>query len=654
MTTAPPLPLFARVRRRLFQPEWVVWLGLLLLSAGLRLWQLGQAPGGLYRDEAFNGLDALTVLDGHYPVYFPANNGREPLYIYLTALSVSVFGRTPFAVRLPAALVGSLTTLAVAGLARAWFGRRVGWWTAWLWTATVWPLHLGRIGFRAGLLPLALSLAFWSGTCAYRRQTRQSWALAGLIYGMGFYTYLAMRFTPLLLLILIAYLGLIGRIRRLWPGVLWWAAGVAVALIPLGIAVAAAPEIVFGRSGQVSILNPAISHGHPWLTLGQHTFQALGMFFWRGDAILRHNPAERPVFDPLMALLFVVGVGWCARYWRRPAAGVTLLWALIMLGPTILAEDTPHFLRAVGVLPAILIFPALGLSHLWSWSTLPRNLPAGFLLALATGSMFFTLRDYFGRYAQQPDTGYLFEAAARDLAEMVNAADVTTQLYVDRRYWDGWPSVRFLLQPGRQVNWFTPAEGLPPRLSPPADLYIWPYADRAYLNGVFQPPAQVRPMPGALARNDLDVSAAPLFAHYQLWSVSAATTWPLAVNFGGQLMLLQAEISRLSPDELQVDLTWAADQPPAEPVTAFVHISDAAHLIAQDDTPPGYGLWADQWWQPGLVVLDRRQIALPVTYDPAIHRLEVGVYRQADLVRLPVLAVDGRVQGDSWQLRPAP
>src|SRR5690606_36021024 len=80
------------------------WLAILLLAAALRFWQLGEWPPGLYRDEAFNGLDALS---GRYPVFYPANNGREAGYIYLTAVSVALFGPTTLALRLPAALIGS-------------------------------------------------------------------------------------------------------------------------------------------------------------------------------------------------------------------------------------------------------------------------------------------------------------------------------------------------------------------------------------------------------------------------------------------------------------------------------------------------------------------------------------------------------------------
>ena len=43
-----------------------------------------------------------------------------------------------------------------------------------------------------------------------------------------------------------------------------------------------------------------------------------------------------------------------------------------MMIPTILAEDCPHFLRAVGVLPMAAVFPALGLE--WTRTRLQDRL----------------------------------------------------------------------------------------------------------------------------------------------------------------------------------------------------------------------------------------------------------------------------------------
>ena len=68
--------------------------------AAVRAAAFGRIPPGLYHDEAYNGLDALRVLDGDLSLFFSANNGREPAFIYLIGISVGMLGRSPFAVRL--------------------------------------------------------------------------------------------------------------------------------------------------------------------------------------------------------------------------------------------------------------------------------------------------------------------------------------------------------------------------------------------------------------------------------------------------------------------------------------------------------------------------------------------------------------------------
>ncbi|MCB0036609.1 MAG: glycosyltransferase family 39 protein [Anaerolineales bacterium] len=181
-----------------------------VVAAVLRLWQLDHLPPGLYRDEAYNGLDALEVLAGNWQLYFANNNGREPFYIYLTAVSVGLFGRAAWAVRLGAAVVGTLTTLTVYQLGKSWFDERIGFLSAWLWAVTVWPVHLSRIGFRTVTVVPFLALSAWLLTVAYKRQRPLWWVTAGLVYGLGYYTYLAIRFTPLLLLLAFLYLWWLG------------------------------------------------------------------------------------------------------------------------------------------------------------------------------------------------------------------------------------------------------------------------------------------------------------------------------------------------------------------------------------------------------------------------------------------------------------
>ena len=583
---------------------------LLLLAVGtavfLRFYNLGNWPPGLYRDEAFNGLDALRVLDGEPALFFIANNGREPLYITLTALSVALFGRTVLAVRLAAAVVGSLTTWLVYKLGRSWFGWRVGLLAAWLWAITLWPVHLSRLGLRTILLPAALALAFWLGTEAYRRNQPRWWLVAGLAYGLGFYTYLAIRFTPLLLLVLGAYLFWRGQRARLRQGVVWFLLGTAVALLPLALFYLQNPDLLLGRTDQVSILNPTINHGDFWGTLWQHVWQSLGLFFWRGDTILRHNPAGRPLFDWLMAGPFVLGFIWCLRHWRKPAAAAVLLWTGTMLGVTILAEDAPHFLRAVGILPAALFLPALGLAWLWRWSWLPEVARDGLVVGLVGGSLLLTAKDYVN-YSRQPDTALLFEAAATELAGQLNEEAVGTAVYLDRWFWDepsqkGWPSIPFLADL-ENVIFYRPENGLPPAApGQPQSLYVWPFGDLEFVPQLLADVDMVVVENGRLARGDLEPEPYPLYVRYA--SGAAPNAGP-TINFDNAFLLQGWTVTPLDDQTVQVDLIWQKTGDALPNQIAFLHVLGDEGLVTQADAPPGGDYWFPHWWRANQAVHER-------------------------------------------------
>ena len=636
----------------------------------LRFHQLGQAPPGLYRDEAFNGLDALTVLDGNTPLYFPDNNGREPLYIYLTAIAIALFGRTAFAVRFIAALIGSLTTLITYKLAQEWFGQRVGLLSACMWAITLWPIHLSRIGFRIILLPFFLGLTFWLATLAYRRRDGRLWLLTGLVYGLSFYTYLAVRFTPILLLLLGGYLFLTqrrkgikwqesrragerGRDPTLTPPLstlLPFPLGTLIPLLPLAYLTLQNPDLILGRTGQVSIFDASVNNGRFLHTLWQHTTQALGMFFWRGDTILRHNPAGRPIFDFLMTIPFLIGIIWCVHRWRRLPAITLLLWTAVMLGPTILSTDTPHFLRAAGILPAVVIFPAIGLD--WLWERLETRdwrleigdwqgifAPAVISVMLAS-SLLLTIADY-EQYSQNPETGYLFEAAATDLAaDIQNEADETV-IFIDNRFWSGWLAIPFLVDENR-VTRFESKNGFAGLANRDTAVYAWPHDSLNYLSQALPPPALISSQSGSLARGDLEEKPYPLYVRYH---AQPAPDWPIVADFGNQLQLRQATVQTLSTSEVQIDLYWSTETAVSQPLVTFIHIVDANGLIAQDDAPPANGRWS--WWQPGLIIHDPHTLTLtqPLTPD---HQILIGLYDANNQTRL---LIDGTT-ADTWQLNP--
>lgn len=80
-----------------------------LLGLVIRFYKLGQAPAGLYLDEAGQGYSAYSILKTGKdefgkasPMAFRSfNDFKTPVYIYLIAPLIPIFGLTPFTVRFP-------------------------------------------------------------------------------------------------------------------------------------------------------------------------------------------------------------------------------------------------------------------------------------------------------------------------------------------------------------------------------------------------------------------------------------------------------------------------------------------------------------------------------------------------------------------------
>ncbi|MCI0478671.1 MAG: hypothetical protein L0Y55_20710, partial [Anaerolineales bacterium] len=86
-----------------------ILLAIIALGAFLRLYRINEVPPGLRFDEAFNLMDILALLQGQFAIFFPANNGREPLFNYLVTVATALVGAQPLALRVTAAIIGTAT-----------------------------------------------------------------------------------------------------------------------------------------------------------------------------------------------------------------------------------------------------------------------------------------------------------------------------------------------------------------------------------------------------------------------------------------------------------------------------------------------------------------------------------------------------------------
>ncbi|MEJ2149108.1 MAG: glycosyltransferase family 39 protein, partial [Chloroflexota bacterium] len=353
--------------------RWELWalVAVLLAAATLRLVALGDVPPGPGYDELQNARLAERVLTGRWAIYFPENHGQEPLYPTLEALAVRVLGWSVFSIRLPAALLGVLSVLALYLAGRKLTSPRAALLAAAFYAVSLWPLAETRMALETALLPLLAGLAVLFLARGLGRESGPRWrvwldfALAGLFLGGHVYAYTPGRVMLLLPLGLLAYLLAFDRVtlRRRWPGLLAFCLVTALVALPLALFLRTHPEAE-ERLDQLGGPLAALGQGDPRPVL-EIAASTLGMFTLRGEPQWLYNVSGRPVFDPFTSLFFYGGLALCAVRPRRWRSGVMLLWLVVGLGPAFVSPPSGSFTHTLPAQPAVYLILALGVDAAW-------------------------------------------------------------------------------------------------------------------------------------------------------------------------------------------------------------------------------------------------------------------------------------------------
>src|SRR3989344_9557589 len=448
-------------------PKWIIILLIIVVAAVFRLSGLSSIPPGLYPDEAMNGNNAIRALEfNDYKVFYLENNGREGLFINLQALSLKVFGYYIWALRIVSAIAGILTVLGLYLLAKQLFNWQIASLSSYLMAIAFWHVNFSRIGFRAILAPMLLVWGFyflWRGLSSTKFW---NFAISGMFWGLGFYTYIAFRAVPLaLILTLLAYWQTIKKgyehNKYLHPrnqivrGLALFLIIVILVALPIGYYFWSHPADFLGRTGQLSIF----ASGSPLQALAQNTLKTLGMFNFIGDYNWRHNFSGQPILLWPVGVLFVIGFlrSWQKLFKRAKTHGhlssvqvLLLSWFFIGLAPTILSsEGLPHALRALIVAPVVFIWAGEGLwwivDKIGDWyhardvhefnirrlwlreSSFAAVLTIIVLLASLTIAEY---DKYFNKWARDSNTADAFAQNYVDIGERLNAMPQNVKKYV--------------------------------------------------------------------------------------------------------------------------------------------------------------------------------------------------------------------------------
>ena len=99
-----------------------------------------------------------------------------------------MFGASVLALRLPSALIGTVTVAAIYLLASELFDRRTAILSSLLTAVSFWHVNFSRMSLGAILVPLVMSLAFGIVFRGLRCKSVMLVLLAGALFGVGAYT----------------------------------------------------------------------------------------------------------------------------------------------------------------------------------------------------------------------------------------------------------------------------------------------------------------------------------------------------------------------------------------------------------------------------------------------------------------------------------
>lgn len=592
-----------------------VMVTVLLVAAGLRFVGLDNVtPPGLEHDEVAHWLINRDILAGNHAVYFTEAYGHEALYHYLQAGFGALVGDHALGLRLPSAYLGVLLVAVGYVLGRRLFGVGAGLFAAAFLAVLFWPVFYSRLALRAIALPVFSGLSAYFWWVAMRPRLAPAiafkwYALAGLFAGLALHTYMAARAVPIFYALFVLYLVIFHReTRRVqWRGIALFGLVLVVVALPLAGYLLTNPGAEV-RIAEVDAPLRAL-RGGDWRPVLENAGRIALMFGVRGDPLWRQNIAGRPVFDPVLALLFYGGVLLSLWRLREPRHAFIVLWLAASVLPSLVTVDAPSSIRMINLLPVLMLFPALFIHKVVGLSTargklstkLTTRVTVGVLTLIWLFQTASTINGLWRVWPANSEVRFVWQAALTAAAAHLDADEEGGPVAVG-----GWtpdtmdpPTMELTLR--RQnlaLRYFNPAESLLlPAVSPGRTArLVWP--------AILPLAPSLEGIVGErqLLPENAEVDRQFALAEYAVQPVPSPDV-SADVTFSEELRFLgydPATACAVTSRPCTLTTYWQVLEPPQGPRRIFAHVvNESGEIVAQDDR---LGAPAEHWREGDLVV----------------------------------------------------
>lgn len=348
---------------------------LLLVALVTRVYNLTLLPYNVDGDFADVGLQARALANGQEQRLFAYGWAQVPMLGYLPAwLTMKLFGTGLAGLNASGVIQGLLLIVGVYLLGRDLFHARVGLLGAAILTASY--THLAASRQSSYIDPVLLLLfAIYFLLLGLREGRNGAVIVSGLLTALCLEVYYSGRLVGFVVAFLLVYLAIFRppRLRERWRLLLVWTLAVLITLGPMLVVFAAFPDGFITRARFVFIFNPdALRHLESAYqvdslagVLFEQARRTLLLFHYYPDTGTQFG-LQRPYLDPMLAPLFMLGVGYAVFHGRRLGDALLVGWlGLGLLLGSFLALDPPFWTRLMILLPptALLIARAVDLLY---------------------------------------------------------------------------------------------------------------------------------------------------------------------------------------------------------------------------------------------------------------------------------------------------
>jgi 4-amino-4-deoxy-L-arabinose transferase-like glycosyltransferase len=434
-------------------------IGIILIALLLRLLYFNENPPALNQDEAMHGYNAFSIIrtqKDHRGYFLPpqmhgfGNIGIvSPLYTYLTAPVVGMFGLNETTTRIVALLINCALIPVIFFLVKRLFHNNIiALFSSIFLILNPWHFHYSRIGHEATLCPFfyfLIILLFY--LILQEEKYKNLFPLAGLVLGLSLYTYQVAWVMSPIIVIFLCILFWKKAIKQYKELIAAFAIACVIAL-PIFWMYGISPEpSMESRLDSVSLFNKP--DGFRSILENYLIFFSQSFLFLKGDThiwTLPGNAQRYGMFHPFIIIFMFAGTIYLIFHFiaqKKKRREIILIIGLLFLYPLPAAATEPigWSLRAYTLVPVFHIIGGIG-----CWALI-KNLSAFrfnrilqyIILGCAALFVFFQSTfffiNYYTIYPRFPESFGAYQYGMKEVGEYIRENGARYQsIYVTRDY----------------------------------------------------------------------------------------------------------------------------------------------------------------------------------------------------------------------------